>query len=336
MTELKPQVWFPFYFKDFVADTARLSSAQRWDYIALLGHQWYQGHYRLEDIPNIVGLHSHVLESSPASLQLGFSQAVSAHLQPIIALLAVDEAGLYFSRRLDRELTKAIENRRSHAERGRKGGIEKQRRRMSEMSSSATSTALAGGVATGLAKSYPSPAPSQEEQKQKQLQKPSGDSLRSLAGGATEGTSPEPSRQPLDDRKHLSGPSPSPAIQRGREKVLQASQQHSHQGSPPSKNGAAADRRHATFKTEVFAYWLEQNPDDPDCPWTAGDGKALHDLLEASPKLQLDEFRRLLSMRARSEVNPSDLPRTWLRDLKKFSAGSLDRYGKLLKAGRQL
>ena len=85
------------------------------------------------------------------------------------------------------------------------------------------------------------------------------------------------------------------------------------------------DNRHQPFKEQVFHQWEFFHP-STKCPWGGADAKALSDMLKASLDLTLDEFSRLLENRSRSEINISDLPRTWLRTLVKFSSGPLDRF----------
>lgn len=116
------------------------------------------------------------------------------------------------------------------------------------------------------------------------------------------------------------------------------------QQSPNAKNWASThgsdsdfgDPRFAAFKAEIFAFWRGQNPDSALCPWIRSDDRALSEYLKGNPTAGLQHFKQLLLYRADSEVNPSDPPRRWVRDLERFASGALDRYGKLLEAARRL
>ena len=88
-----------------------------------------------------------------------------------------------------------------------------------------------------------------------------------------------------------------------------------------------SDPRAESFKQEIFAYWKDQNPDGPQCPWGVREIAALGAMLQASPDIDLPAFRKLLRNRSRSEVNPSDLPRRWLGQLQAYAHGPLNKYG---------
>lgn len=96
-----------------------------------------------------------------------------------------------------------------------------------------------------------------------------------------------------------------------------------------------ADPRSDLFRAEVLKFWAAQNPDNPECPWIRKDEKALRALLEGSPKLEFERFQSWLRNRARSEVNPSDLPRRWLADLAEFADGPLNQFRKPLRSRRE-
>jgi len=107
------------------------------------------------------------------------------------------------------------------------------------------------------------------------------------------------------------------------------------QGVRPTKEQNGFDRRHEGFRSEVFAFWRELNKESPECPWGGGD-RALAALLSDAPSMTLAEFRRLLHNRAASEINSAAIPSSWLRKLKEYSAGPLDRFGKPFGGGRVL
>jgi len=89
--------------------------------------------------------------------------------------------------------------------------------------------------------------------------------------------------------------------------------------------------RFPDFRQEVFDYWKGQNPDAPKYGWEKRDSAVLRELIESHPDLELEDFKKCLRNRARSEVNPADLPHAWLRDVRRYTAGPLDRYGKPLR-----
>ena len=353
MNDLKPQAWFPLYFRDFMGDTGNLTASQHWYYMTLLGHQWYRGHFRLEEIPTITGASSEIIDSSSASSQLDVSQRVTRALQPIIELLRVDDRGLYFSPRLDRELSKAIENRRSHAERGRKGGLEKERRRQQRLSSPASSPALAGGVANGLAKTYPAPAPAPS--KSKDSSPPPPQLASSAAGGLPPHPAPPLGEKPdpggvADKSKQkakgldlalgrvagasMGGRVPQTVV-RGTTKVAAPALAASRFGKTGQRK-SSADPRLVDFQAEVFKFWSGQNPKGHKCPWARPDWRALVEYLAGSPKAGLGHFKQLLKNRADSDINPSMPPRKWLRDLEEFASGPLDRFKKPTRGIRRL
>lgn len=98
-----------------------------------------------------------------------------------------------------------------------------------------------------------------------------------------------------------------------------------------AKGAGFLDARFEPFQKEVLRYWSEQNPDTPKYWWGKRESAVLRELLKSGPDLQLSVFKRCLQNRAQSDVNPADLPHTWLRDVLRFAAGPLDRYGKPLR-----
>lgn len=95
------------------------------------------------------------------------------------------------------------------------------------------------------------------------------------------------------------------------------------------------DARFAGFLTEVKRYWKAMNKEGPACPSSEADNSALAQVLRDDPALTLAQFKAMLHNRADSaaagEINPSALPRTWLRQIAEFATGPLDRYGKPLR-----
>lgn len=98
-----------------------------------------------------------------------------------------------------------------------------------------------------------------------------------------------------------------------------------------------AGGRFSQFQDEVLRFWSEQNPEQPSCPWTQLDSKALLEYLRGSPGTDLERFKMLLRNRAASGINPRALPRKWVGDLEEYGEGPLDRYAKPVRGvSRQL
>ena len=89
----------------------------------------------------------------------------------------------------------------------------------------------------------------------------------------------------------------------------------------------STDPRHISCKAEIFSYYRERNEgEDPD--WEGREGRALGMLLGANPKLTADGVKKLLSHRARSDVNHAERPSKWLGMLKSYRNGPLNQFGK--------
>lgn len=96
----------------------------------------------------------------------------------------------------------------------------------------------------------------------------------------------------------------------------------------PSRDKREPDTRHAHFKEATQEYWESKNH-GVEMTWDASEGKALSLLLKASPKLELEAFRNLLSNRQQSDaVNHAERPRQWLGIATNYAGGPLDRFGK--------
>ncbi len=113
----------------------------------------------------------------------------------------------------------------------------------------------------------------------------------------------------------------------------------SDNGSNRGNSPAGADPRFDVFRGELKHFWEGLNRESGLLfSWQeAKDSAALRGLLAADPNMKLAELKRSLVNRARSEgVNPAAPFYTWLRDLKLFAAGPLDRYKKPLPPKRTL
>jgi hypothetical protein len=106
------------------------------------------------------------------------------------------------------------------------------------------------------------------------------------------------------------------------------------QKQKPSRSEGAkkVDERHQACKAVIKAYWETYNP-ELEVPWDGSEGKALGMFLSANSKITDVGVRKLLEQRARSEVNHSERPSKWIRNLISFARGPIDRYGKPLSLG---
>jgi len=86
------------------------------------------------------------------------------------------------------------------------------------------------------------------------------------------------------------------------------------------------DSLHVRCRTLVHAFWHEFHPEDETAPWEASEAKQLKSLLAANPGLNEEWFKKLLTYRARSDVNRSQRPREWLATLTDFKRGPLDKF----------
>jgi hypothetical protein len=134
----------------------------------------------------------------------------------------------------------------------------------------------------------------------------------------------------LGTASRLPEPEPEPVP----EKPSRAKKQREGPKTKPETKSAAVESRHAEFKAAIEAYWKFKNPDD-EMPWDGAEGKALGMWLAASPNTTIDQFKKYLRNRAKSEVTPSDRPSLWIRNITSYAAGPLDRYGKPLTKSNQ-
>lgn len=93
----------------------------------------------------------------------------------------------------------------------------------------------------------------------------------------------------------------------------------------PTKT-ALAKGRHDAFKGAIKAYWAHTNP-GLEMPWDGSEGKNLEMWLRASPNVSLDDFRRMLYNRSLSQVNQTERPSKWIRNVTDFWK-PVDRFNK--------
>jgi hypothetical protein len=106
--------------------------------------------------------------------------------------------------------------------------------------------------------------------------------------------------------------------------------------APAPKNSSRAkrvkgepDSRHAEFRKAIEDYWHSKNS-DIEIPWDGSEGSALSKLLKANPNLNAEKVVVLLQNRSCSNVNHSERPSRWLRNVTDYAAGPLDRFNKPL------
>ena len=171
MSSVKPEVWMPLYLGDYASSAGHLSTTQDGAYFRLLRYQWKNGHFSADEIPSITGLAGDFMFFASSATQAEAKQWLSTVLAPVLKLLSVDDDGLYYSPRLDRELYKAVEKKRVFIERASKGGKATERRRRERVakeeayrdSFSTTSSGSEASLQKRLRGST-SPSPSQEKQ----------------------------------------------------------------------------------------------------------------------------------------------------------------------------
>jgi hypothetical protein len=331
----------------------------------MLMHQWKQGHFSDDEIPEITRLHGSASSSA--------KQGLSRNLNVVKKLLTRDRESRWYSRRCEYEKVKYEEKKRVFFERAQKGGFAKARKYREQLANekgkntpassvlqadksevsttrdsdslrsspslpsgavaprggshqaparSASSTRLAAGK-----RPAPRPAKSKSEKKAKPgvLAPRARPSERDKGNVHGEGSRSASKKQGGKDRRSVSG-------SKGQNRQPAADQ-------GKSENKAKKDARFDLFAAEIFEYWRLQNLGTiaGSCPWGVKDQAALSGLLQAAPGMTLEVFRVLLFNRAHSEVLSSDPPRNWLSvDLKRFAAGSLDRYKHLLKPMRTM
>lgn len=107
-------------------------------------------------------------------------------------------------------------------------------------------------------------------------------------------------------------------------KLVAAKKMTAKQASPPTKTDTGK-ARHTAFKVAIFNYWKSKNP-EIDCPWQAAEGGQLEMWLKASPNTTITQFVEMLRNRYRSQVNHSERPSAWIKNITNFARGPVDRY----------
>lgn len=117
------------------------------------------------------------------------------------------------------------------------------------------------------------------------------------------------------------------------QKQIPSAKDKPSQGSDGEKikqtKAALVQSRHDAFKDAIKKYWAGKNP-DVEMPWGPAEGKTLAIWLKESPTTTLEQFIAWLRNRFKSEVNHTDRPSKWIRNVTMFASGPIDRFGKPL------
>jgi uncharacterized protein YdaU (DUF1376 family) len=364
--------WMPWYYPDFLADTTELDALLTGAYMLLIGREFFHG--PLPNDPVLLCRIAKLEQFAPSIGQAGQFQAKEGHA-PSIAQAWPEHAlkillsnyftqlpdGRWSQKRVEVERAKAIHNRAVNSERARKAANvrwnkERMARKDKENKNDAPSIAQAmleecspqGVLSTRgyepLRVSPPLPKTGAVAPRGGSPDPPSP------AGKSSPGNPTGPKQSKTKAKPPKTGPGR--AANGGNDESGTAGAKRRvaakvNSGAGHLKNGFnrqnadfPADGRFEPFREEIFRYWAQQNLGDKkagECPWMKKDQTALSGLLRASPEMSLETFQILLVHRAQSQVLASDPPRNWLTvDLKRFSAGPLDRFKQPLKAPRTM
>jgi len=321
---LKIDFWMPLYIGAYLQDTAQLSAEESGAYLHLLMEYWAHGPLRNDPIrlTRIAKLEPNAWSIAQAILSMYF---------------VLGEDGLFHQKGADRRREAWLDKRLKAHEKAQKAARARWGKQKAKQGQKTDAPSITQAMPiTGI-------------EEQKQGLPPPSPPLKSAGGLALEthqaGAATPANSKGNKERKRTTGAqtrqnSPNDGKAGGGRVVSVVAPAKNIAGvfnagvtSPEHRNGF--DRRHERFREEVFSFWREMNPDDEECPWKGGD-RALAALLADAPSMALAEFKRLLKNRALSEVNAAALPSSWLRKLKEYSSGSLDRFGKPLRGGRTL
>lgn len=133
-------IWFPFYYGDYLKDTMQLSAERHGIYLLLMIHCWQNGH--IEDDIDSVAM---IAKVQPDSKSLTY----------ILAKYFVKKDDKYYQNRVTKERECAEENKKKRSEKARKAA---EARWNNNATSNATS--MPDAMLQGMPKPCPSPSPS--------------------------------------------------------------------------------------------------------------------------------------------------------------------------------
>lgn len=329
-----PKIWFRFYVGDYIADTMHLTTTEHGAYLLILCHQWRQGHIPEDDLPRVARMDADAWSIAQARLK---------------HLLSIDQAGLYFSARLDREKDEFLGKSRKAHEKAKKAA-EARWKRVRERK--------AKGNQVGTNSDAPSipqsnaPAMLEECQSESELSTNTSPSLRSGEGGAASppeqagDVTPESESQAKKAVGGSNGRGASATSQNTRMDAARHRNAVALSAKPAPVVAEAMARRLDWLLREVKEFWIRFNVPDlahkqvleasdlGRCPWSDRDQQAAVELLTASPGLNEVDIRRCLEHRSISIEHgwlaSSLQPSKWLRDLPSFLTTPLNGFGDAL------
>lgn len=310
------KIWMPLFIGDLVADTMDLTTLEFGSYMKLIIHQWRRGHMRIESIPAITGLSPDAWSIAQASLK---------------DRLSIDEAGLVFVPRVDKEKGIAEKKTSVFKERARKAAAKRWESHNAAKQKAKENTD-ASSIAQALLEQCPSPSP---------LPLNSPSPLRSEGEARRAPLAPPVSGLPgSEDGKRGVAASTNHRTSVGMSKVVaMRGRMGSHVKKGESITQRARDKtqdaRVNEFRHRITDFWGQANDRESNaCPWGKAESTALSSLLEASAMtagdLQTCLDNRWVSIQS-SCFPPGMRPAQWIASLPNFLSGPINQFGDLLR-----
>lgn len=301
-----PKIWMPVFIGDLLADTMHLTPSEFGAYMRIMFHQWRRGHMAEDDIPTITGMSVDAWSIAQAKLK---------------QFLSIDEAGLLFQRRTDREKEKATHNRSVFTKRATDAANKRWSRHREEKAK-----VNASSIAQALHEQSLSDAHHHH------LITPS---LRS--GGASGAAAPpaKKKRNGEDTANKADNGSGGRGDAADSQKVaLDAARRRNNValGSVSSTQHSAVESdRYEWLKAEVVQFMAAVGGlKVDDVPWSDRDEAGARAMLRACPGLTQAQVGLCLEHRASSVhlgyLSGSLQPSKWLRDLPSFLSGPLTKF----------
>jgi hypothetical protein len=108
------------------------------------------------------------------------------------------------------------------------------------------------------------------------------------------------------------------------QKLSRAKKQREAQAKAPTKTDIAKIR-HKEFKAAIGLYWKSKNP-GVEMPWGAPEGQALEIWLRECPTTTIEQFTGYLRNRFKSEVNHTERPSIWIRNIVGYAQEPLNKF----------